>query len=97
MVSIHCGEFHYTAVMVSLHFGDGFIPTLGWFYPNSGRVFFFQLWGVFFSKVFFQPKVGFFPTQGRFFSSIRMIFLERGDAIFRAWGCYFPSMGMLFF
>ena len=113
MVSIHCGDgfntlrdgfntlrgwFQYTAGMVSLHCGDGFIPTLGWFYPNSGMVLsqlwegvFFQLWGVFFSKVFFQPKVGFFPTQGGFFSNPRLVFFQPKVGFFPTQGGFFSN------
>ena len=109
MVSLHCGD-GFTTLRGWFYPNSGMVLSQPWegvFFQLWGGVF-FQLWGGvkprFFPNprcnprwVFFQPKVGFFPTQGRFVSSIRMIFLEHGDAIFRAWGCYVLSMGMLFF
>ena len=84
------GWFQYTAGMVSIHYGDGFTTLRGRFYPNSGRVFFSNSEAVFFSKVFFQPKVGFFPTQAGFFSNPRWVFFQPKLG-------FFPTQGWFFF
>ena len=106
--------------MVSIHCGDGFTTLRGWFYPNSGMVLsqlwegvFFQLWGVFFSKVFFQlwegvffqlwgvfffnPRLVFFPTQHGFFSNPRWVFFQPKVVFFPTQGRFFSSIRMIFF